>query len=368
MRTLRTAAGLVAAAVVFTATGCGVELDRLPLPAPGVGDRSYTVHASFANALNLPAKAKVRLGGADVGEVSRMAVRDFTAEVSLRIQDNVRLPVGTRAELRTATPLGDVFVSLTPPPDSTPATPPMRDGDSIPVRSTSAAATIEEVLTTASLLVNGGAVRNLAAIANGLGRAVGDRGDKVADLIADTNRLVGALSARSDDIRVAMDRTNRLLGVLSAQQNTLDEFIDATGPALATVSGNAQQALALVRRIDAISAELEKLPAINGTEASGIITNINEISRQLNAAATSPDASLATLNQVIGPVTRTTNGAAAHADAEWSDLAVGALPDPAHPGDTTGSHLPDGSDWQAFVGSLTYTLLELRDHITGTGR
>ncbi|WP_026342954.1 MlaD family protein [Nocardia sp. BMG111209] len=361
-------AAACAAAVAGAGSGCGVGLDRLPLPAPGPGSGTYTIHAEFTNALNLPARAKVRLGGADVGDVSGTAVHNFTAVVTMRIRHDVVLPVGSHAELRTATPLGDVFVSISPPADATAATPDLRDGDRIPLDATSAAATIEEVLTTASLLVNGGAVRNLTTLVNGLGKAVGNRGDQVADLIADTTRLVRALADRSADIKAALNGIDRLIGVLSAQQNTLNDFVDATGPAMTTIDHNARQALTLVRQIDAITGDLEKLPAVNGSEASGIIANLNTISRELAAAAHDPKASLNTLNGVIGPVTKTTNGAAAHADAEWSDLAVGALPDPAHPGDTSGSHIPDSTDWQAFVGSLTYTLLRLRDRATGPGR
>lgn len=80
-----------------------------------MGSQSYKLTARFANALNLPAKAKVRLGGADVGEVESMDAVDYVAVVQLRIREGVRLPVGTTAQLRTATPLGDVFVAVTPP-------------------------------------------------------------------------------------------------------------------------------------------------------------------------------------------------------------------------------------------------------------
>ena len=49
-----------------------------------------------------------------------MVARNYTAVTTLRIMDGVRLPVGTTAELRSATPLGDVFIAVKPP---TPAVP-----------------------------------------------------------------------------------------------------------------------------------------------------------------------------------------------------------------------------------------------------
>ena len=72
---LRVAA--LAAAGVLSVSACTPPgLDSLPLPAPNMGSKSYQLTSRFATALNLPAKAKVRLGGADVGEVESMeAVR-----------------------------------------------------------------------------------------------------------------------------------------------------------------------------------------------------------------------------------------------------------------------------------------------------
>ena len=67
---------------------------KLSLPAPEVGSGGYTLTAVFANALNLPANAKVKLAGADVGELESMVARNYTAVTTLRIMDGVQLPRG----------------------------------------------------------------------------------------------------------------------------------------------------------------------------------------------------------------------------------------------------------------------------------
>ena len=108
-------------------------------------------------------KAKVKLAGADVGQVESMVARNYTAVTTLRIRDGILLPRGSTAELRTATPLGDVFVALKPPaddPDDPQDTPVLRDGDTIGLESTAAASTVESVLGSAAVLVNGGTVRD----------------------------------------------------------------------------------------------------------------------------------------------------------------------------------------------------------------
>ena len=93
----------------------GLTVEQLPLPAPGgIGD-GKTLIAHFDNALNLPTRAKVKLNGTDVGEVSDIAVRDYTAIVQMKVAGDAQIPAGTGAQLRQATPLGDVFVALMPP-------------------------------------------------------------------------------------------------------------------------------------------------------------------------------------------------------------------------------------------------------------
>lgn len=355
------------AAVLVLTTGCGVGLGDLPLSARGSGAPGYTVTAHFTNALNLPDKAKVRLAGADVGEVHEMTVSDYRAVVRLTIRADVALPVGTRAQLRTATPLGDVYVALDAPVDAGPATATLHDGDTIDVGQTSAAATVEELLTTASLLVNGGAIRNLTTVVNGFGRAVGDRGDRLGDLIEQSRDLVTALSARSDDIRRALTETDRLVGDLAKDRQVIDDFVAAAGPAATTVDADAPQMLDMVRRIDAVTTELAKFPVLRGGEIGGLIGNLDRISAGLNNAILDPSTSLAAMNALLPSIIKLSSGTSAHGNVDLQDFAVGALADPAHAADP-GTHLPGASDWQAMVGSLTYTLLRLRERVLGPGR
>ena len=214
----------------LTVSGCATDgLASLPLPAPGVGSGGYTLTAVFCNALNLPAKAKVKLAGADVGELESMVARNYTAVTTLRIMDGVRVPKGSTAELRSATPLGDVFVAFKPPRHR-----PIRahrcckDGDTIGLESTTAAATVESVLSSAAILVNGGAVRNFTNIINGLGKATGDQGQAFGDLIRKTNHTLGTLNARSDQISTALTETSRLVEQLDDQERR-DQRTDGGG-------------------------------------------------------------------------------------------------------------------------------------------
>lgn len=364
----RKAAALgISAIVLGAATACGAGLESLPLPAPSVGS-SYSISATFANALNLPTRAKVKLAGADVGEVQSMTAHNYTAIVRMKIKNGVELPFGTTAELRSATPLGDVYVAVKPPATVPSDGARLVDGASIPLASTTDAATIESVLTTASLLVNGGAIRSVTKLVNGLGAAVGGKGDKISQLISQATQLVHTLAARSDDIRSALADTQKLTASLSAQTASIKDVVAAAAPALAVVAANTNRALDLIKQVDAISRQLAKFPSIQGTDVRSTVADINHFAAGLNDAATDPDASLDAVNKLLPALSKTLDSTSAHLDGNLADITIGALPDWAHPGDPTGSRLPDVTDWARFVGTIEYDLAQLKARVTGPGR
>ncbi|RDI45039.1 virulence factor Mce-like protein [Nocardia mexicana] len=337
-----------------------MSLDRLPLPAPGV--EGYSLTATFANALNLPTKAKVRLNGADIGQVESMRARDYTAVVTMRIQSGVPLLAGTTAELRSATPMGDVFVALTPPARPDPAAPNLGDGASIPLQSTAAAATIEEVLTRAALLVNGGAIENMTSLANSLGEAVGGRGDRLATMIRETRDLVHNLAARSDRIREILVSTGDLSTTLAGQRSDVTDAIAAAGPALQAIGDNTRNIVDLVGQVHRITGQLAKFPSIQGTNDRSLIESVNKVAEGLNTASNTPSANLNGLLALIPLIMKVTNASSAHVNVDIAKLAFGTVPDPNTPVDS-GARPPDATDWVNFVGSLSYTLNRLKDRV-----
>ncbi|CDP85334.1 MULTISPECIES: MCE family protein [Mycolicibacterium] len=353
----------------LTLSGCASEgLASLPLPAPGVGSGGYQLTAIFSNALNLPANAKVKLAGADVGELESMVASNYTAVTTLRIMDGVRLPRGTTAELRSATPLGDVFVSVRPPSPLDPNAPLLKDGDTIGLDDTQAAATVESLLGSAAILVNGGAVRNFTNIINGLGKATGDQGQAFGNLIAKTNHTLGTLNARSDQLSTAMTETSRVLQQIEDKNQTVSELMDAAGPATDTLAEHTTQIADLISQIGDTSAQLRKFPSIAGTDSSGrsVIADANKVAGAWNDVAQAPDASLYSLNRLMPPLVKATSGNGLSVRASIDRLILGSIPDIGFAGDP-GLHGPKRYNWHQLVGSLQYTLLRLQERVVGRG-
>lgn len=359
----------LAVAACLTVAGCATEgLASLPLPAPGVGAGGYELTAVFGNALNLPANAKVKLAGADIGQVESMVARNYTAVTTLRILDGVQLPQGSTAELRSATPLGDVFVAIKPPTPAAPSAVLLRDGDTIGLDSTTAAATVESLLSAAAVMINGGAVRNLTNIINGAGKATGDQGQAFGDLIAKTTRTLGTLNARSDQISTALTETSGLLGEIEAKNDIIGELMDAAGPATETLAAHTTQITDLVGLIGDTSVQLQRFPSIAGTDTSGrsAIADINSVAGAWNDVALAPDASLYSLNRLMPALVKATASNAISTRASIDRLVLGSIPDIGFAGDP-GLHGPKRHNWHQLVGSLQYTLLRLQERVVGRG-
>lgn len=358
----------VMAAAMVTA-GCATNgLASLPLPAPGLGSGGYSLNAVFSNALNLPMNAKVKLAGADVGQLESMVARNYTAVTRLRIRDGVQLPRGSTAELRTATPLGDVFVALKPPAAGEPDAPLLKDGDTIGLDSTAAAATVESVLSSAAILVNGGAVRNFTNIINGFGKATGDQGQAFGDMIRKSNELLGRLDSRSDQISAALTQLSQLADQLDAKNQTVTDLMAAARPATAALADNTTQLSNVAVQVGDTSRLLARFPSIGGTDTSGrsIIRDLNTVAAAANDVAMSPDTSWLSINRLIPALVKSTAGNSISVNVGVDKIMLGSLPDIGFPGDI-GLHGPHHYNVNLLVGTLKYTLWRLQERVVGRG-
>lgn len=365
--TRRGARAALATALTALLAGCATGLDALPLPAPEAGSDNYELTAIFSNALNLPAKAKVKLYGADIGEVGTIRAQDFNAKVSLRIRSDVPLFTGATAELRSATLLGDVFVQIRPDPQQAPNAAQLHDGDVIPLQDTAAAPTVEELLNSMAMLVNGGTVGYLVKTTNGAGRALGGRGEKVETLLTETRELLSRLTARSEQLDGALRRTSEMAAVMAARRDTLDAALTDAAPAMAVIADNTTRIADLADRVGYISNRLARFPSIQGTDTRGMMADLNTLAAVFNDITIDPELSLYSFNRLLGILIKSTNATSGHANMVAAKLSLTPWPDKNYPGDP-GFHWSDGTDWHQMIGSLRYEWNVLLNKIYGPNR
>jgi len=357
---VRILAPLLVTAALGAATGCGVTVENLPLPRPGVGANSYTIHAIFGNALNLPASAHVKIGGSDVGEVSAISTRNFVADVAMSIRGDIRLPSTATAELRQATPLGDVYVAISLPPRA-PEERLLHAGDTIEQQNTSAGASVEDLLLSVATLVNGGALNRIADIASELDSMVAGRGPMLSHLLTEMTAATTEVNQRSGQIDGMLGQMGGLLAQINQRKAELGAVADAVPTMIGAIAADNKKIGDLLGRIAVTSAALDDFAKTSATDLSTLLDSTGKLTSSLAEMGNNFGGTLDALHQVW-PKLRTTmrgNAMAFYGTANY--LGIGALYDP-------GSKLPDSSDVNAFAGSLLDVLQRVQGRVTGGHR
>lgn len=360
----------LATAVSLTTAGCATNgLASLPLPHPGLSQGGYSLTAIFENALNVPALAKVRLAGADVGQLEDLQAKDYTAVAKLRIRNGVELPEGSTVELRSATPLGDVFIAVKPPVNAPANGALLKDGDTIGLDHTEAAATVENLLTGAAVLVNGGAVQNLTDLINGAGKAVGDDGGRNFRVLIDhTNELLNRMDRRTGQISDSIVALSGLSRRLDEKNHVIVDLMTAAVPATDVLAQETNRIADLSLQAGATMDMVGRFPSLNGTDTSGrsIIADMNTLAGTFNDVSLNSDVSLAALNRLMPKVIKSTAGNSIAIKGSLDRLILGYIPDIGFPGDK-GFHGPKWSDFNQIIGAFKYTLLRLQERVVGRG-
>jgi phospholipid/cholesterol/gamma-HCH transport system substrate-binding protein len=168
-RSTRIAQVLLVALGISLTAACSLDPTRLPIPGAYSPHAAYRIKIQFSSVLNLPARAKVDSGGVQIGVLDHVQLDGTTAVAYVDISGDTTLPGNTRAELRQATPLGDIYIALVPPADRPAAV--LRDGDTIPLGNTAPADNVEDLLRSLSNLVSGGAIGTLQSTVVNLNKA-----------------------------------------------------------------------------------------------------------------------------------------------------------------------------------------------------
>jgi phospholipid/cholesterol/gamma-HCH transport system substrate-binding protein len=216
-RSMRAACVVLAAVAISLTAACSLDPTRLPVPGAYTPGHAYRIKIEFSSVLNLPARAKVDSGGVQIGVLDHVQLDGTTAVAYVDISGDSTLPGNTRAELRQATPLGDIYIALVPPEDRPAAV--LRDGDTIPLRNTAPADNVEDVLRSVSNLVSGGAIGTLQTTVVNLNKAFPK---DPAELTRYQHTIGGVLN----DLAANQDTMD---GILSSMENITTNLAANTG-------------------------------------------------------------------------------------------------------------------------------------------
>jgi phospholipid/cholesterol/gamma-HCH transport system substrate-binding protein len=249
-------AGVVTTVSALVLSGCGFSgIYDVPLPGGAdLGSHPYTVKVQFQDVLDLVPQAGVKVNEVPVGRVESIGLTPdhWHAEVTLKVNGDVKLPANALANVKQSSLLGEKYVELSSP-GATEAQGKLADNATIPLARTGRDVEVEEVLGALSLLLNGGGVAQLNTITKELNNATAGKEPDIKALLDNANELVTNLDRQSSNITRALDGLNRLSMTLKGQKDKLVGAVDNLGPGLGVLEQQRGQLVTMLNALNNLS-------------------------------------------------------------------------------------------------------------------
>jgi phospholipid/cholesterol/gamma-HCH transport system substrate-binding protein len=242
-----------------------------------------------------------------------MRSEDFTARVTLRLRQDVRLADGTRAELKLSTALGDQYVDLQPPAKAGAGF--LAPGGTIPVADTTRGPDIETTLATLGTVLDNSGFEHARTIVTELNTMLSGREGKVRDLLSRADGILGTLEDRSADFTRALGSIDRLSKLAADNKTVLDQAFGQITPAIEMLRG-----------------EQGSLDAL--------LAGLTPLAKSANDTLGRAEDTVAGMTRDLGPVLDALNGFSGHLGDTLGKLkTVTGLLENAVPGDYLGMRL-----------------------------
>jgi phospholipid/cholesterol/gamma-HCH transport system substrate-binding protein len=247
--------GLVLLAAALMLSSCGWRgISNVELPGgPGNGAGSYTVYVQMPDTLAINGNSKVMVADVFVGTIRDIQLKNWVATLTLGLNKNVKLPKNATAKIGQTSLLGSQHIELAAPNDPSPQL--LRNGDTIPLKNSSAYPSTEQTLASLAMVVRGGGLPNLEVLQNEVNNILTGRGPQIRAFLGKLDTFTRQLNEQRDDITHAIDSTNRLLAYVGNRSDVLDRALTEFPPLIKYFATPEYQAhlIAAVESVGALS-------------------------------------------------------------------------------------------------------------------
>jgi phospholipid/cholesterol/gamma-HCH transport system substrate-binding protein len=292
---------LLAASVAFGLAGCGVGYKQLPLPGSKVRGDVFQVQATFDQALNLAQGAQVRVNGVAVGRVKSVEAKNYQALVTMDVREGTQIPVDSTARLRYDTPLGELIIQVTPGGSARD----MTDGGQFQIDKATTAPTVEDSLSAASTLINGGRLGELQVIVEELNATVGGREDKLRHSTEQVTEFLQDANASTGDLNRSLEALRDVSEILDDQRDTIRKALDDIGPAAETLGDNTEDLVTLLERADKLARTGQRLATRVDDPLLQILAQLGPIADAVSSTQPALSPGLTDLRKVVDQILRT---------------------------------------------------------------
>ncbi|WP_410660572.1 MCE family protein [Amycolatopsis sp. lyj-112] len=285
--------------------GCGVSLQSLDA-VTGVDGPSYRVTAVFTEISGLQVGGDVKLGPAAVGKVLSTRSENFQAHVLIELRDDVRLPRGTRAELKLSTALGAQYVDLRPPQRSGGEV--LAPGAVIPATDTARGPDIENTLAVLGTVLENSGFEQAKTIITELNTMLSGREGKIRELLTRIEGILSTLDGRTADFKRTLDSLNRLSKTAADNKALLDDAFAQITPAVNMLHSQQGSLNAMLASLTPLANTAGETLGRTKDSITGMARDLGPILDAFNGFAGDLGRTLGTLKTVSGVLDKTIPG------------------------------------------------------------
>lgn len=243
----------VGALTAMLLSGCSwTGLNSVSLPfTKGGGDDAIEVTVQLDNTANLVPNSEVKYDEVTVGSVRKIELKDWVATLTVGIEGDVKIPADVRATVAQKSLLGAEYLELEDASegDVEPASY-LASGDVIGRERTGRYPETEEVLSAASMLLNGGGLPQLRTIAHELNDALGGRTKDVRSFMKTVSTFTARLDGQRDNIAATLTQLNRLSRIVTGDQDKISRVLEELPQGFEALAEERRQLVRTLRSID----------------------------------------------------------------------------------------------------------------------
>jgi phospholipid/cholesterol/gamma-HCH transport system substrate-binding protein len=214
------------------------------------------------------------------------------ARVSMRLKQSVVLPANAVATLEQTTLLGEKFVAIAPPTNTTPFG---RLTNGATIDSASELPSVEQVFGLLSQFLNGGDLGDLQTINVEVSKALSGREADIRGALRQLTTFVGGLAAQKHEIVRAIDGLDRFSAELAAQNATIATALNQLGPGLKVLADERAQFTALLSHLSRFGKIASKVIKASSSQTIAELHDLKPILHHLSAAGANLPRALETL-------------------------------------------------------------------------
>lgn len=209
---------LAAFVVVASIAATIMALNVIRLPALWFGVGEYRVTVDLPQAAGLYPRANVTYRGTEVGIVKDVTLSDTGVQAVLALRSDIKIPSALQAEVHSVSGVGEQYVALLPRNDTSP---PLKDGDVIPVDDTQVPPDINDLLNATNVGLQAIPNDAVKTVIDESATAVSGLGPELARIVKGSTQLAIDAQKNLDPWMALIDNARP---VLDSQADTAPEI------------------------------------------------------------------------------------------------------------------------------------------------